>query len=187
MRYGERESSFEFSGNENYEGEEWYCVRAKVGQEMLAVSCLRNEIGLEAFSPRVRYKRVTRSGGRKVVKSLFPGYLFTRCSMAESLRYVLSRKGVIDFVRFGGRIPVLPDTCIEELRTAYPDWDSVLDVEGDSLRKGDQVEIVDGAFLGMNAVVREYLPESQRISILIDLLGREVPVDLPYTGVMKTG
>ncbi|MDQ8203592.1 transcription termination/antitermination NusG family protein [Pelagicoccus sp. SDUM812003] len=167
--------------------QDWYCVRTKVGQEMLAVSCLRKEAGLEAFSPRIRYKRVTRSGKRSVVKSLFPGYLFVLCSLRESFRHVLSRKGVVEFVRFGGRIPTLPDTCIEELRNAYAHWDDVLTVERGTLLKGDYVEIVDGAFLGMGAVVREYLPESDRVKILIDLLGREVPVSVPYTDVKKTG
>src|SRR5215471_12809856 len=96
----------------------WFCVRTQPKHEHIAAAQLRKDLGLDVFLPRIRFRRVTRSGPAWVTEALFLGYLFTRFDLALSVRRVQAVRGVRGVVRFGDRWPVIPDSVISELRTA---------------------------------------------------------------------
>jgi len=43
---------------------------------------------------------------------------------------------------------------------------------------GDEVQITEGPFRGLAAVVRRYLPAAQRVQVLLEFLGRSTPVEV---------
>ncbi len=51
--------------------------------------------------------------------------------------------------------------------------------------KGDRVRIIAGAFKGMEAVVDEVIPEKEKLKVLIDMFGRETPVELGFLEVER--
>ena len=63
----------------------WRCLRARPKGEHLAAQHLR-AAGFEAFSPRIRHQKKTTRGRIWFVEAMFPGYLFCRYSVKESLR-----------------------------------------------------------------------------------------------------
>ena len=73
--------------------------------------------------------------------------------MSESLRLVRSAAGVGTVVHFGGQVPSVPDSVLEELRRHIgADETRVL---SDELSPEDRVQISGGALHGLSAVVTQ--------------------------------
>ena len=163
----------------------WFAVRAKPRREMEAEENLRAQ-GFAAWCPRIR-KRV-RHARRETVKlaPLFPGYLFVQLG-PEERRWttIRSTRGVAYVVCFGGRYPEVPAAFIAELQ-ARADANGVIAVNGTQpearLAPGDLVRVRTGALAGLLGIV-ERLRDADRIIVLMELLQREVRVELPVHGV----
>ena len=50
---------------------------------------------------------------------------------------------------------------------------------------GDSVMVVDGPFAGVHATITEINAESQRVKALVEIFGRETPVELSFSQVQK--
>ena len=164
-------------------GPAWYCVRSQLKHEHIAAAHLQQDLHLEVFLPRVRFRRLTRQGTRRVTEPLFPGYLFTRFTWRTDLRAVQHARGVARVVHFGHRWPTVPDAVIEALQRELG-HEEIHDVSGE-LRPGDEVRIAGGGFHGLLAVVSRPLPSRQRVAVLLDFLGRQVQVEVDESGVVR--
>lgn len=160
----------------------WYCARTKPKHEHIAAANLRKHMELEVFLPRVRLDKMTRRGLVRVVEPLFPCYLFVRCNVDESLTAVQHASGISKIVHFGGKIPQVPDSVIQELQVCF-ESDDVMTVES-QLAPGDEVTVAGGAFAGMSAQVLKSLPARKRVQILLDILGRTTPVEVERDAVI---
>jgi len=54
----------------------WYCVRTQTKREHLAAKSLKQLEGVEAFCPRLKYRKATRRGKIWWIEAMFPGYIF---------------------------------------------------------------------------------------------------------------
>jgi transcriptional antiterminator RfaH len=158
----------------------WYCIRSHPKHEHIAAANLNRVLLLEVFNPRLRLLRSTRRGPVWSTESLFPGYLFCRFSLAALLPKVQYTPSVHSVVRFGERIPQIPDCVIEELQKNLQQNH----VFADAPLTGDEVEIAAGPFQGANAVVVQILPAKQRVQVLLDIMGRSIPTELGLTSVL---
>ena len=154
----------------------WYCARTKPKHEHIAAASVRQKLGLEVFYPRLRLERVTQRGVVHVVEALFPCYIFVRCVLARSMNEVQYSVGVSTLVHFSTLIPTVPDEIIEELQR-YFEGEEPLSV-ANPLLPGTEVVLAKGAFAGMRAVVLRTLPARQRVRVLLDVLGRQTPVEV---------
>jgi transcriptional antiterminator RfaH len=137
---------------------------------------------VEVFNPQLRLVRSTRRGRVWCIESLFPNYLFARFvppSMLEKIRYT---PGVKVVLQFGDRLPVIPDSVIEELRQSLA-TDGAR-VFTDAPMEGEEVEIAVGPFQGIKGPVIRVLPAKQRVQILLDVMGRAVPAELSFESVL---
>ena len=50
--------------------------------------------------------------------------------------------------------------------------------------QGDQVKIAKGVFLGLQAVVTQVLPATQRVRILMDFLGRQTEAEVENANLL---
>jgi transcriptional antiterminator RfaH len=147
----------------------WFCVRAQPKSEHIAAAHLRVLDGVEAYCPRLRFRRMTRRGPVWFAEALFPGYLFARFTPAESQQEVAGARGVSSLVRFGGELATLPDDAIAELRRHMGQEEcKTIDAE---LREGDAVTITSGVFKGLATVVTELRPAHERVRVLVEFLG----------------
>lgn len=154
----------------------WYCLRTHPKHEHIAAAHLRQDCGLEAFLPRIRYRRSTRFGPAWVNEALFPGYLFARFTLTAWLRRVQHSRGVAGVVHFGAHWPVIPSETIEELRAAVgPEEVSVVP---SLFAEGDSVCVAGGPFAGLQALVTRVMPGPQRVAVLLEFLGRQTTVEL---------
>lgn len=154
----------------------WYCVRTHPKHEHIAAAQLLEHADLEVFLPRIRYRRVTRLGPAWVTEALFKDYLFARFDLAVALRRVQHARGVCRVVHFGDHWPTVADAAIVELWTAMGGQD--LRVIDEGLQAGDAVQINVGALSGLQAVVTRVMPAKERVSVLLEFLGRQTTLEL---------
>jgi len=160
----------------NQKNEAWYCIRTHLKHEHIAAAHLNRTAEVEVFNPQVRIVRCTRAGRRAFLESLFPNYVFAHFALDTQLEKVLYTPGVKVVLRFGGRVPEIPQAVIEDMRGSLAELGS--NVVTDSPEAGDEVEIGGGAFAGMKGTITRILPGKQRAQILLEILGRLVAAEL---------
>jgi transcriptional antiterminator RfaH len=148
----------------------WYCLRSQPKHEHIAAAHLALMRDVEVYCPRLRIQRITRRGPGWFTEALFPGYLFCRFDRAQSQKAVTYAQGVSGIVRFGSNPAIVPNGVIAELRSLVG-TNSVQTIPVPEIRQGDTVTITRGPFLGLKTLVTQASPASERIRILLDLLG----------------
>lgn len=159
----------------------WYCARTKPKHEHIAAANVRKNLGLDVFHPRLRVERATRRGVVRAIEPLFPCYIFVRCVLGERLGDIQYTNGVSSLVHFGDRVPTVPDSVIEELQECFESEEPMM--VDDCLTPGAEVVFADGTFTGMRTVVLRVLPARQRVQVLLNILGRPTPVEVPRSSV----
>ena len=159
----------------------WYCLKTQTKREAIAAAHLRELEGVEVFCPMLRYRKATRRGKVWWVEALFPGYVLARFLLGTDERAVMYSQGVRGLVRFGDKVPAIPDDFVEVLRqeVARQGAEEVLTV-GPRITEGEEVELAHGPLGGVRATVVEVLPARERVKVLLEFLGREqvIEVDL---------
>jgi transcriptional antiterminator RfaH len=124
--------------------------------------------------------------GKYLLKRCFPGYFFARFSWGQLGRRILATQGVTGVVRFGLKVPLVPDAVIADLQMAVAE---VPATGGDlgGLDEGKIVEILTGCFKGSIARVRQATRGSDCVSVLIDFLGRSLTLNVTRSSVVACG
>ena len=160
----------------------WYVVHTHSLGESKAIFHLMRQ-GFETYLPQ--YKK-TRRHARKVdvvARPLFPRYLFVALDMSKDRWWsVESTVGVSHLVCNGEEPTSLPDRVVDALR-AREDTDGYCAMSFlDAFKKGQKVEVSDGPlsqFIG----IFDTISDTERVYILLNLMGREVRVRVPAQAV----
>jgi len=160
----------------------WFCLKTQPKREHLAASALRRQFGIECFSPRLRFRKMTQRGPVWFVEAMFPGYLFAKFVYSLQHRAVEYSHGIRGIVHFGDRLATLPENVVTTLQSKVGAEEIVtLDC---SIKVGQSVQIADGPFQGLEAVVTHLLPAKDRIRVLFDFLGRSVELEVSMAKVL---
>lgn len=154
----------------------WFCLRAQARREHTAAANLERRVGVEVFAPRLRMRRARGGLVATLAEALFPGYVFARFEYPAQLRHVVSTAGVAGVVAFGGEPPPVADGVIDFLRAqigqaapgAATPW----------VAEGEWVRIVAGCFRQAEGRVLRVDPRTERVCLLLSLLGRTVQVSV---------
>ncbi|MEO7297743.1 MAG: transcription termination/antitermination NusG family protein [Verrucomicrobiota bacterium] len=160
----------------------WFCLRSQPKHEHLAASRLRQD-GIEAFSPRIRFKRATRRGPIWVTEALFPNYLFAHFDWHSQFRRVNYSTGVAGILHFGDKWPTIPAAHIDELREKF--GDAELHIINPPLEPGENVQIAHGAFQGLSAVIDRVMPSQERVKVLLEFVGRQMSVEIDAAALIS--
>ena len=156
-------------------GPRWYVVQTQVNCEAKAAENLRRQ-GYEAYMPRYLKRR---RHARKVdfaAKPLFPRYMFVAIDMAtQRWRSIQSTFGVSRLVTHGDEPAVLPEAVVGALKAREDDRGFIKLDARPAFAPGDKVRVLAGAFMD-NAGLFNGMADHDRVSILLDLLGRKVRV-----------
>jgi len=163
----------------------WFCVRSRTREEHIAAASLRRLEGMEVVNPRIRFRRPTARGPVWVTESMFPGYIFARFDLRQSLDVVRYSFGVAGVVHFGIFWPIVPDEVVDGIRAVVGEEEVRL-VEP-ALKVGEEVEVATGNFAGFRGIVTRIMPARDRVAVLLDFLGRQTTVELPLDGVSHDG
>jgi transcriptional antiterminator RfaH len=156
-------------------GARWYVVQTQVNGEAKAAQNLQRQ-GYDFYLPRYLKRR---RHARKVdftAKPLFPRYMFVAIDMAtQRWRSIQSTFGVTRLVCNGDDPAVVPDGVVPALKAREDDKGFVkLDLRP-TFTPGDKVRVLAGAFMD-NAGLFNGPADHDRVSILLDMLGRKVRV-----------
>ena len=155
----------------------WYVIQTKRHREQLAQASLARR-GLQSYLPRIVQWPRPVVGGE--VAPMFPGYLFVFLSLPKDFSSATWCPGVKTFVTFG-ETPVPMDPRVIDFLREREGADGLIRCGGGTGR----VKITGGPFRGLTAVVEQRLPARERVRVLMDLLQRQTPVELPEKWVRQ--
>src|SRR5438067_6393494 len=155
----------------------WFCLRAQTKREHFAAIGLRKQYQITCFAPRLRMRKLTRRGAVWFVEAMFPGYFFAQFDYVTERRRVEHAPGVRGLVRFGDRLATIDATIIDALRQRM-EADELITLDPE-LKVGQEVQIAHGPLRGIEVLVTQVLPASQRVRVLLEFLGRSLPMELP--------
>ena len=156
----------------------WYALRSKPRKEEAVYRQALNQ-GFEAYYPRIRVQPVN-PRSRKV-RPYFPGYLFICADLEQvglsAFQWMPHTHGLVSF---GGEPAPVPENLVQAIRKRVDEINSAGGEVFEALRVGEKVKISAGPFEGYEAIFDGRLPGSERVRVLLELLGskRQVPVVL---------
>jgi transcriptional antiterminator RfaH len=153
----------------------WYVVQTQVNGEAKAAENLLRQ-GYEVYLPRYLKRR---RHARKVdftAKPLFPRYMFVAIDIAtQRWRSIQSTFGVARLVTNGDDPATVPEGVVHALRAREDDKGFIRLDSKPTFAPGDKVRVLAGAFMDSSGLFSG-LADHDRVSILLDMLGRKVRV-----------
>src|SRR5690242_17570689 len=154
----------------------WFCLKTQPKHEHIAAVGLRRQHETPCFSPRLRFRKATRRGAVWFVEPMFPGYIFAEFVYPLMHRRVEHASGVQGIVHFGDYLATIDPGTVATLQAQAGDEEIVtIDPE---ITTGQSVNIAEGPFQGLAAVVTRVLPAKQRVTVLLEFLGRSVETEI---------
>ena len=162
----------------------WHLIMTKPREDERAAQHLLNQ-DYEFFRPLLKQFRIKKGKQIAVTEPLFPRYLFIRLDDALSdWSKIRSTRGVAQLVRFTELPAVVPDDLILEIKNQCVD-DDTIDITLERpyvLEKGDEIEISEGSFKGIRAIIKQQIGED-RVLLLLKLLGKEQELEVSLNDV----
>ncbi len=121
-----------------------------------------------------------KDGKKKVTqKKIFPGYVLVKMVMNDDSWYVVrNTRGVTGFVGPGSKPVPLTDEEVQAMGIVEKPVDIDLEI-------GETVRIVSGPLENFMAVIQEVHPDKHKAKGLVDMFGRETPVELDFNQIEK--
>jgi transcriptional antiterminator NusG len=178
--------------SENRETEpRWYVVHTYSGYEKKVKDDIENTIKnrnleeqiLKVVVPLQSVVEVKEDGKKNLVKKkMFPAYVFIQMIMSDDIWYVVrNTRGVTGFVGPGSKPVPLTDEEAEKFGLYQEEEEEHVS----AFAVGDSVVVTDGVWEGENGIVQSVNEAKQRLTISINVFGRDTPVDLDFWDVKK--
>ena len=185
---------------------EWYVIHTYSGMENKVKQNLdaraqtldQTDYIFETVVPTETVDEVRNGTRKQVTRVVLPGYVLVRMEINEdSWATVRHTPSVTGFVGHANDPVPLSLVEVENMMTpsikariaaetvGKPSTKTRKKVEVMDYQVGDSVQVVDGPFAGVHASITEINPNSQRLKALVEILGRETPVDLEFTQIQK--
>ena len=160
----------------------WYVVQSQPNAEQKAIVHLERQ-GFETYLPRYLKRRRHARRVDIVSAPLFPRYLFVGIDLsAQRWRSIFSTLGVSRLVCNGDMPTAISEQVIESLKAREDAGGYVRLDYRPSFRTGDKIRILEGAFADCLGLY-DGMKDSDRVAILLDLLGRKVRVTVDVEAV----
>ena len=184
---------------------EWYVIhtysgmenRVKQNVDSRAQTLNMEEYIFETVVPTEEVVEIRNNTRKTVTRCVLPGYVLIRMDLTnESWSVVRQTPSVTGFVGNGqDPVPLSIDEVVHMLTPSVVAKVNAAQATTQATRKrkvevvdftvGDSVMVVDGPFAGVHATITEINANSQRLRALVEILGRETPVDLEFKQVEK--
>jgi transcriptional antiterminator NusG len=177
---------------------QWFVIHSYAGYENKVKSNLESRIASMNMEERIFEVVIPmedviefKNGKKQVVsKKVFPGYLLVRMDLDDDSWYVVrNTPGVTGFVGLGARPTPLSRKEVENILQVKPE-----DAEGTTTRKsrpkleyelGESVRVREGPFADFSGTIAEINEDQMKLKVLVNIFGRETPVELDFAQVAK--
>ena len=189
---------------------DWYVVHTYSGMENRVKGNLENRINslnmedyiFEIIVPTEEVAEIKNGQRRMVKRTVLPGYVLVRMDLTdESWSTVRHTPSVTGFVgnsqkpvplsleevekMLAPAVVAAAEAAAAEAGAAPAKTAAKKKVEVADFGVGDSVMVVDGPFATLHATVTEINAEAQRIKALVEIFGRETPVELSFNQIQK--
>lgn len=170
----------------------WYAVHTIAGHENKVKDVLTRRAqveglwNLDIFEVLIPTEReLTTRAGKRVERDrkVFPGYILIQMSLTDdAFKLVKSTSGVTGFVQSGNKPVPLEEY---EVRRIMTNLESSKEVPKVSWQKNDTVRVIEGPFSDFVGKIEEVLTDREKLKVLINIFGRDTPVELEFNAVEK--
>src|SRR5579864_2140549 len=170
---------------------QWYVVHAYSGHEEKVKKNLEKRIEsmdmqdkiLQVLVPMEDEIEIKDGKRRHVQKRIFPGYILVKMKLDDESWYVVrNTPGVTSFVGSGTKPVPLTERDVAKIQRQMKQEAPKIRVE---FEVGETVRVVDGPFTDFHGKVDEINPEKGKLKVLVNMFGRETPVELDLLQVEK--
>lgn len=170
----------------------WYVIHTYSGYENKVTANLERKIhslGMEEEIFRILVPMndevEVKDGKKKIIKrKVFPGYALVEMIVNDRTWYaVRNTPGVTGFVGSGTKPIPLSDEEVENILGSMLDEEMKHKV---NFNLQQVVVLKDGPFVGQAAKIIEIMPEHGKLKVLVDVFGRETPVEVDFEQVEET-
>ena len=175
----------------------WYVVHTYAGYENKVKSNLESRIASMNMEDRIfecvipMEDVIEFKGGKRVTvqKKVFPGYLLVRCELDDdSWRVVRNTPGVTGFVGLGAKPTPLSRKEVESILAVQPegtDGAKKTRPHRPMFEVGESVRVREGPFADFSGQIAEINEDQLKVKVLVNIFGRETPVELEFSQVAK--
>lgn len=169
------------------ENAKWYVVHTRTGYENKVKTDLEKTVENRKMQDRILEMKIPteeiieiKDGKKKTVsRKLYPCYLMVKMVMDSETWYIVrNASGVTGFVGQGSDPVPLSEEEVELMNVERPPV--VLDIA-----EGEEVRIVDGPLENFNGKVVLVDVDHQKLRVIVNMFGRETPVELDFAQVKK--
>ena len=173
------------------EDAQWYVVHAYSGHEDKVRNNLLTRVEsmdmhdkiFDVLVPTEEVMEIKDGQRRHVQKRIFPGYILVKMKMSnESWFVVRNTPGVTSFVGSANSPVPLQEKEVRAIQKQMKQEAPKIRVE---FQVGESVRVVDGPFTDFHGKVDEINPEKGKLKVLVNMFGRETPVELDLLQVEK--
>ena len=148
----------------------WYVLYTRSRHEKLVESQLLRK-GIEAYTPKVTYRRRWSDRMKHVEEPVFRSYCFARFPMVDKRR-IISQQGVVNIVHFNNQYVPVEDSVIDSLKILIR---NELQIDPcPYLKKGDRVLIKKGPFKGLEGYILEKRNKNTTLVVSVDAIAASV-------------
>jgi transcriptional antiterminator NusG len=170
----------------------WYAVHTIAGHEnkvrqLLQKRAEHNRLWesdiFEILIPTER-EMTTRNGKRyEMDKKVFPGYILVQMMMSDETHDLVKRtSGVTGFVQSGNKPVPLEDY---EVQRIIKNLENSRETPKVNWNKGDAIRVIEGPFADFTGKIEEVSAEKEKLKVLINMFGRDTPVEIDFNQVEK--
>lgn len=170
---------------------QWYAIHTYSGYEEKVAESIRQRAEsldmkdkiIQVLVPKEKMIEV-KNGKRKVVeKRIFQGYVLVQMKMTEDAWYIVrNTPSVTGFVGSGTEPTPVDDDEIEKIQKRMGREEPKHKID---FKLGEVVNIIDGPFKGFDGAINEVDPVKGKLKVLVNMFGRETPVELDSLQVKK--
>lgn len=169
----------------------WFVVHTYAGHENQVHNNLRSRIQSMNMENKIyevvipMEDHIEFKGGKKTVvqKKVFPGYLMVRMRLEdEAWLCVRHTPGVTGFVSSGNKPIPLTRREVERILVVKPDKKLKPKLEWEV---GQTVRVIGGPFADFNGNIDDINVDQSKLKVLVNIFGRETPVELGFDQVAK--
>ncbi|HEX9817912.1 MAG TPA: transcription termination/antitermination protein NusG [Patescibacteria group bacterium] len=169
----------------------WYVVHAYSGHEKKVAEALKQRAQTLQLTDKIlavliptQEKIQIRRGQRKTVREkIFPGYMLVQMEITDDAWLaVRTTQGVTGFVGMSSKPTPLPRHEVEAIQKYMAQTEPQFKAD---YVEGEAVKITDGPFAEFLGTVDSIDEEKGQVKVLINIFGRETPVEMDFLQVQK--
>ncbi len=164
-------------------GKAWYVIQSKPHKENQLCTYLETQ-QFVVFYPTIEVEPVNPRSSR--IRPYFPRYMFVYADLDEvgisALQWV---PFAIGLVQFDGYAMPVPENVVHELKRRIAAIESAGGIHLEGLKQGDPVRITRGPLAGYEALFDMRLSDSERVQVLLEMLGRQVRAKVSRSAIEK--